>query len=164
MFMARIHQGMSTYHIQIFGSGLSHFGKCFYFHPFSSKIQDIIFFPLISTLISRSVTISLFILPLTGCFQVLAIANNSVMNIVEQMLLQDDWASLGYIPKTDCWILRQFDSHFSEILPLCFPKQLHYFANPPARYECFPYSTYSPAKVITGVLNLAILTGVRWYL
>ena len=35
-----------------------------------------------------------------GCFQVLAITNNAAMNIVEQMLLYYDWASLGYIPKS----------------------------------------------------------------
>ena len=37
-----------------------------------------------------------------GCFQVLAITNSAAMNIVEQMLLWYDRASLGlgYIPKS----------------------------------------------------------------
>ena len=65
---------------------------------FQAKFK--IFFPLSSTLITRSVTISLFILPLTGCLRDLAITIKTVMNIVEQMFLLDDWASLGYIPKS----------------------------------------------------------------
>ena len=36
-----------------------------------------------------------------GCFQVLAITNSAAMNIVEQMLLWYDRASLGYIPKRE---------------------------------------------------------------
>ena len=35
-----------------------------------------------------------------GCFQVLAITNSAAMNIVEQMLLWYNRASLGYIPKS----------------------------------------------------------------
>ena len=120
------------------------------------------FFSLSSTLISRSVTISLSILPLTGCIQVFAITNNTVIYRVEQMLLLDDWASLGYLLKSG--IAGSVYTEFSEIHPLCFPKLLHNFANPPVRNECFPYSTYSPVKAITGVFNLVILTGVRWYL
>ena len=67
---------------------------------FQANFKMLFFFLLSSTLLYRSDTISLFILPLTGCLQVLVITNNTVMNIVEQMLLQDDWASLGYIPKS----------------------------------------------------------------
>ena len=35
-----------------------------------------------------------------GYFHVLAITNSAAMNIVEQMLLSYDRASLGYIPKS----------------------------------------------------------------
>ena len=35
-----------------------------------------------------------------GCFQVLAITNSAAMNIVEQVLLWYDRASLGHIPKS----------------------------------------------------------------
>ena len=34
-------------------------------------------------------------------FHVLATTNSAAMNIVEQKLLQYDWASLGYIPKSE---------------------------------------------------------------
>ena len=34
------------------------------------------------------------------CFQILAITNSAAMNIVEEMLLWYDRASLGYIPKS----------------------------------------------------------------
>ena len=67
---------------------------------FQAKFKMLYFFSLSSTLISRSVTLSLSILPLTGCFQVLVIENTSIMNTVEQMLLWNDWASRGYIPKS----------------------------------------------------------------
>ena len=35
-----------------------------------------------------------------GCFQVLAMTNSAAMNTVEQMLLEYDWESFGYIPKS----------------------------------------------------------------
>ena len=72
-----------------------------------------LFFPLSSTLISRSITISLFILPLTGCLQVFAITNNTLIYRVEQMLLLDYWASLGYLPKSGiAGSLGQFTPNF----------------------------------------------------
>ena len=101
--MARIHQCMSTYHVHIFGSGLSHFAQCFYFHSFSSKIQDVIVFfpPMSSTLISRSVTISLSIhSSINGLFSC-SFCYKSYCYIQSWTNAFAGWLGiLGYIPKS----------------------------------------------------------------
>ena len=114
MIMTRIHQCMSTYHIHIFWPGLFTLDSVSISVHFQAKFKMLFpFFPLSSTLISRSITISLFILPLTGCLQVFAITNNTLIYRVEQMLLLDYWASLGYLPKSGiAGSLGQFTPNF----------------------------------------------------
>ena len=93
---------MSTYHIPHFGSGLPQSVKsflfpsicmqnsrCHCFLPLNSKVYRI------HTFFNHS-SIEGYL----GCFHVLAITNSAAMNIVEQMLLYYDRASLGYIPKS----------------------------------------------------------------
>ena len=133
MFMARIHQCMSAYHIHIFGCELSHFGKCFYFHPFSSKIQDVIFF--LSEQYSNFQKCHTFFIhsPINGLFPgiIIIIENTSIMNTVEQMLLWNDWASRGYIHKSGIagslgWLTPNFLRYSHSVFQSsCITLQIH---------------------------------------
>ena len=82
----------STYHIHLFGSGLSHSVKCFLFPSICMQNSRChCFLPLSRTLKFYFMFHTFFIYSSIeghlGCFQVLAITNNAAMNIVEQMLL-----------------------------------------------------------------------------
>ena len=65
-----------------------------------------------------------------GCIQVLSITNKADMNIVEQILLLYDWASLGYIPMSGIsgsWgklipkYLRNRHPDFQMVAQVCIP-------------------------------------------
>ena len=93
-----------------FGLGYFTQDDIFFFHLFAFKFHDVIvsFSLLSNTSLCRYTTFFLSILCFIhlstdghlGCFQFLAIMNNSAMNIFEQMSLCYDCASFGYIHKS----------------------------------------------------------------
>ena len=100
-----------------------------------------------------------------GCFQFLAITNSATINIVEQMLFQYDWASLGYIPKSGIagsWgslILNFLRNRHTDFQSGCTSLHSH------QQWMSVPLTPHPLQQRLSLVfLILAILTGIRWYL
>ena len=100
-----------------------------------------------------------------GCFHVQAFTNSAAMNIVEQMLLWYDRASLGYIPKSGIagsWgrltpsFLRNRHTDFHSGCTSLHSHQ-QWMSVPP-----IPHPLQNRLSLL--FLSLVILTGVRWYL
>ena len=53
---------------------------------------------------------------------------------------------------------------FFEEPPYCFPQWLHQFTFPPRVHKSFLFSSSLPTLLISCLLKIAILTGVRWNL
>ena len=101
-----------------------------------------------------------------GCFQVLAMTNKGVMNILEHMSLWHNWASFGYISKSDItgsW-RRLFPNFLRNRHTDIQRGWLYQFAFH-QQCRCIPFSPQPLQHKLSSVfLILAILTGVRWNL
>ena len=100
-----------------------------------------------------------------GCFHILDITNNAVMNIVEQMALQYDWASFGYMPKSGIagfWgrlIPNFLRNRHTDFQSGCTSLHSH------QQWMSVPLIPHPPQHRLSLVfLNLVILTGIRWHL
>ena len=100
-----------------------------------------------------------------GCFQVLVIANNGTMKMVEQMPLCSDWAYFQYMTKIgigEFWgtlfpnFLRHHHMNINGALTSLYSHQ---------QYKSVPVTTHPLQHKLSSVfLILAILTGMRWNL
>ena len=99
------------------------------------------------------------------CFQVLAITNNTAMNVVEHISLWYDWVSFGYIPKsgkTGSW---------GRLFPNSLKNHHTYFqiscTSEHTNQKCgsVPFTLHPVQHKLSVVfVILAFLTGVRWNL
>ena len=96
-----------------------------------------------------------------GCFQVLS-TNNASMNIVEQMSLQHDWASFGYMPKSDIagsWskLIPNFLRNLhTDVVQVCIPTSsrgvfplLYIFPSMSYYYSRFDVSHFDWCKMVS---------------
>ena len=98
-----------------------------------------------------------------GPFQLLAIINKAAMNIVEHMSLLPVGTSSGYMPRRGiggssfCTMSNYLKNCQTEFQSGCTSLQSH--------QEGVPLSTRPPQHLLSPeILNLAILTGLRWNL
>ena len=100
-----------------------------------------------------------------GCFQILAIANDTAMNIGMHIFFQIGVSSLfGYIPRSGIAGSKGSSIfNFLRKLYSLFPQQLHQSAFPPTVHEGFLFSPSSPALIVD-LFMIVILASVKWYL
>ena len=102
-FMSKSHLWVSVYYFCLSGSRLPHSILCFLDPSICPQISRCRYFLLLCLLRCEMYHIFLIhssVEEYLGCFQVLAMTNNTAMNIVEHMSLWQDWASFRYIPKS----------------------------------------------------------------
>ena len=100
-----------------------------------------------------------------GCFQVLAMTNNAAMNIAEHMFLWYNWASIGYIFKSD--IAGSWRRLFSNFLRNYHTDIQRGWTSLHSHQQCrsVPFTLHSLQYKLSLVFwILAILTGVIWNL